>query len=304
MINNYCISPAPALRPYVNQYILSTSEGRNVTYTSQWPAAFEVISIFYLADRPAHQTQYTTSALSSSDNYLVGPVLHDNGMVRFDGLYHTFIIEFKSDGLNRIFRMPATEIANRILVAEDVFGHTVNDLNDALHNAKNVEQMAMLADRFLLNTLQSQTQNNHYSEGISFVVNKLNNCFEFESIPAYAAICNMSVRNFERKFTSQLGISPKQYMQLLRFEKALKIKLMHPNKNWTSIAHECGYYDQMHLIRYFNQFTNRNPGAFLSDEAKFSRACINIFDAAGSNFDLLNTQTAKERFIYTKRPDF
>lgn len=46
MITNYCISPAPALRPYVNQYILSTSEAENVAYTSQWPAAFEVILIF------------------------------------------------------------------------------------------------------------------------------------------------------------------------------------------------------------------------------------------------------------------
>ena len=300
MINNYCIYPSPVLQPFVNQYILATSEGKRVTYTSQWPAAYEVVMLFYLQDQPLHNTGFTESALSGKNNYVVGPVTHDNGTVYFDGIYHTFIIEFKPGGFNKLFRIPMTEITNKILCAEDVFGKIVKDFNEVLFNAKNVDEMAGSADQFFLSVLD------HHNKMLSIdciglLASELNNSNEFQTISRYAGKSNMSLRSFERKFTDQIGISPKQYMQLVRFENALTMKLMHPEKNWTSIAYECGYFDQMHMIRHFNRFTNRNPGAFLSDESTFTRSSINIFESDEPTLALLNISMAKEKFIHVKR---
>ena len=41
---------------------------------------------------------------------------------------------------------------------------------------------------------------------------------------------------------------------------------MHPEKTWTSIAYECGYFDQMHLIKDFKAFTGFTPFYFFKDQ--------------------------------------
>ncbi len=268
-------------------------------YTSQWPAAFEVVLIFYLGDRPTHQTPYSSSAMVGKDSYLVGPVLYNNGSVEFNGRYHTFIIEFKSDGLNKIFGISPREITNRVLDTENVFGSSAIALNEALLMAKTTEQMATIADNFLLSALHGRPKYSSSVDPISYIMSCLNEAGEFRRISEYAAISNMSLRSFERKFTNQIGISPKQYIQLSRFEKVLKMKIVYPNKSWTAIAHDCGYYDQMHMIRNFKQFTNRNPSAFFAEERVFTRSCVNIFDY--DHFKNFNGEVAQEKFVHLGR---
>ena len=193
-----------------------------------------------------------------------------------------------------------TEITNKILFAEDVLGKIIKDFNEKLSNAKNVDEMAGWTDQFLLSVLNYNNKTLSI-DCIGLLANELNNISEFQTISRYADKSNMSLRSFERKFTDQIGISPKQYMQLVRFEKVLEIKLMYPEKSWTTIACECGYFDQMHMIRHFNRFTNRNPGAFLSDEATFTRPSMNIFESDAPTLALLNASLAKEKFIHVKR---
>ena len=90
------------------------------------------------------------------------------------------------------------------------------------------------------------------------------------NIDQYAYKANMSVRNFSRRFTEQTGVSPKFYCRLLRFNNAVNTRLKHPQNNWTSIAHDCGYFDQMHMIKDFKEFANENPSAFFRNNTEIS----------------------------------
>jgi transcriptional regulator GlxA family with amidase domain len=76
---------------------------------------------------------------------------------------------------------------------------------------------------------------------------------------------NMSIKTFERKFTEQVGVSPKLFVRMIRFNKALSLKVSHSKKSWTSIAHMCGYFDQMHLIKEFILFSGETPSHFFKD---------------------------------------
>jgi transcriptional regulator GlxA family with amidase domain len=72
----------------------------------------------------------------------------------------------------------------------------------------------------------------------------------------------VSLRQFERQFLERIGTSPTTFIRQARFAKALRLKRTHPALNWSSIAYECGYFDQMHLIRDFKQFTSATPTSF------------------------------------------
>jgi AraC-like DNA-binding protein len=69
----------------------------------------------------------------------------------------------------------------------------------------------------------------------------------------------MSIRNFERKFIDEVGMSPKLYSRITRFFYTVENKMMYPQRKWTSIAHDSGYFDQAHFIRECKEFSSRTP---------------------------------------------
>jgi AraC-like DNA-binding protein len=68
----------------------------------------------------------------------------------------------------------------------------------------------------------------------------------------------MSIRNYERRFVEDMGISPKLFARLGRFQMALDIKRA-SGSSWLDVAHELGYFDQMHLVKDFRAFGGDAP---------------------------------------------
>jgi AraC-like DNA-binding protein len=65
------------------------------------------------------------------------------------------------------------------------------------------------------------------------------------------------------QFRDQLGAPPKLIGRVLRFQRAIKlIGRSHPAR-WTELALECGFFDQSHLIREFQQFAGCTPKEYL-----------------------------------------
>ena len=137
-------------------------------------------------------------------------------------------------------------------------------------------------------------------DGITAISNELSNSTPLLNIGQYAYKANMSIRNFERRFIEQIGVSPKVYYRLVRFNNALIEKLKYPQKNWTSIAYECGYYDQMHMIKEFKQFANLNPSHLLQPNTNFTRPRIDITGPDIETFLQLNVNLAYEKFVPVK----
>ena len=74
--------------------------------------------------------------------------------------------------------------------------------------------------------------------------------------------------NFQRVFLERVGVSPKLFSRIVRFEAALKSKTASPHVSWTTVAQECGFHDQMHLIHDFRQFSGEIPTNVLADLAR------------------------------------
>jgi AraC-like DNA-binding protein len=72
----------------------------------------------------------------------------------------------------------------------------------------------------------------------------------------------VSFRQFERQFLDRIGTTPTMFIRQARFAKAFWLKRTRPELTWTSIAYECGYFDQMHFIRDFKLFTSATPTTY------------------------------------------
>lgn len=67
------------------------------------------------------------------------------------------------------------------------------------------------------------------------------------------SVC-LSERQFERKFKSAIGVSPKTFSKIIRFRHTYYYMLGHPEDSLYNVAMACGYYDHSHLLRDLKRF--------------------------------------------------
>jgi transcriptional regulator GlxA family with amidase domain len=83
-------------------------------------------------------------------------------------------------------------------------------------------------------------------------------------IAPFAASFGLDVRQFERRFSREIGMSPKRFARIARFQTALDWKLARPASTWREIAHELDYHDQMHLVHDFSKLGGHAPSEMLA----------------------------------------
>lgn len=77
-------------------------------------------------------------------------------------------------------------------------------------------------------------------------------------------------RQLERKFSSAVGLSPKQLSKIIRLQAALKQLHQNTALSLTELAYQNGYFDQSHFIKDFKNFTGMSPKKFYADHLKLS----------------------------------
>ena len=79
----------------------------------------------------------------------------------------------------------------------------------------------------------------------------------------------ISGRQLERRFLREVGLPPKLLSRIVRFQQVFRA-VEDADMNWASVAVDCGYFDQAHLIRDFRQFAGRTPSVQFEDFTHFS----------------------------------
>ena len=91
------------------------------------------------------------------------------------------------------------------------------------------------------------------------------------SVDQLAADAGISSRQLERRFLREIGIGPKLLGRILRFQQVFRA-VDRSDSAWASVALECGYYDQAHLIRDFNQFAGQTPSVLLAEQSALTES--------------------------------
>ncbi len=79
------------------------------------------------------------------------------------------------------------------------------------------------------------------------------------SIEASAKMVGLSPRQFRRRFESAVGLNPKLFARIIRFQHVLSLSKTCDRKDWASLAIDAGYYDQAHMINDYKAFYGFSP---------------------------------------------
>jgi transcriptional regulator GlxA family with amidase domain len=93
------------------------------------------------------------------------------------------------------------------------------------------------------------------------------------SVEALARDAGVSVRTLERHFLTHVGLSPKRWLRILRFQRV--VGEGDPGPDLLGRALRAGYYDQAHFLRDFREFAGTTPGRFFgTDGDRLARAFL------------------------------
>lgn len=178
---------------------------------------------------------------------------------------------FHPDGFTPLATMPLADMENRAVALFELFGEEAKRLEEkVLVTASTVERIQYI-ETFLLARLNKL-------EVIDWIVKSsveilLDQAGQVK-VEEMAERLKVQRRQLERKFSSAVGLSPKQLSKIIRLQAALKQLHQNTALSLTELAYQNGYFDQSHFIKDFKNFTGMSPKKFYADHLKLSKLFI------------------------------
>lgn len=213
-------------------------------------------SLFFYIDDPIKvQMDERAGFIEQPRSVIVGPQL-TRVMLDINKSHKAVRVGFHPGGLHRLLGVSMVEMIDKSYDAVNVFGNEMSELNNRLQEATGFDEIKDIVEEFLLKKVATLKQALPFDRAILELLRTNGNI----SIEKIASLACLSLRQFERISKERIGLPPKLFARLVRFSKAYRLRENFPHWNWTQIAYECGYFDQMHFIRDFKQFAGVAPG--------------------------------------------
>jgi AraC-like DNA-binding protein len=161
-----------------------------------------------------------------------------------------------------VLGVPASAMAGRIVALEDLWGDAATRrLCRRLADARDTVAAAAILERAIAERLANAAGHHARAQLALAAADRLTSA----NVNAVAADLGVSERHLRRVFRETVGVSPKAFAKLTRFQRALRAAREDAPASWASIAVAAGYYDQAHLIAEFRAIAGVTPRALLGE---------------------------------------
>lgn len=151
-----------------------------------------------------------------------------------------------------------SEFTNYATDAYGLFSREIDHVYYTLMEAGSLEQKVAVLDSFLIGKLIKNEKQQKKAKLIGQVCRHIYSIRDTYDSKTVSSRYGLSERYLEKLFVDMVGISPRAFFSVHRFNKSLDLVLSSGRK-LTSIAYDCGYYDQSHFIKEFTKFTGITP---------------------------------------------
>jgi len=193
--------------------------------------------------------RFTGAVVSGAYSRYFDPQVHESVMG----------VHFRPGGATAFLAVPAGELAESHVDLESVWGPAARELRARLCEAAAPETRFLLLEAALLERLLRAPERH---PAVPAALAALETADEAVSVREIARDLGLCHRQLIQVFTSSVGLTPKRYQRVCRFQRARELGRHTASPDWAHVALECGYFDQSHLIRDFRQFTGFSPGEF------------------------------------------
>ena len=206
---------------------------------------------FYDADGSKNCSRFSGAIVSGAHGRGLTPAKEDS----------IIGVHFKPGGAFPFLGLPAGDLADTHVDLETLWGSSAIKLRERLCEAKTSAERFKLLQDALLKRL-SHSVDNHYA--VSAALEMFGRNQARPTVREAAKDLGLSQRRFIQVFKEEVGMTPKLFSRIQRFQQTRSFIRLNQFPNWAALAFDLGYFDQSHLIREFLEFSGFTPTDYLT----------------------------------------
>ncbi len=166
------------------------------------------------------------------------------------------VLAFKKGMAASFFPFPMNEIADSVVDADLIWGEAFANIRELLLATPDIDERFRRVESFLMAAFGAKMNLNPC---VAFAVSEMSGHPDAVSIAKMNARIGYSQKHFIDMFRSHVGVTPKAYLKIMRFQKAIQTIDAADKIEWSRISQDCGFYDQSHFINDFKHFSGFTP---------------------------------------------
>jgi AraC-like DNA-binding protein len=151
--------------------------------------------------------------------------------------------------------LPADEVLDQHVSLADLWGRDGARVRERLLDARHPHELLRVLEQILVERVRSL----ELDPCVAFAIDALD---AGAPVGAVTDRLGLSPARFIRRFAAAVGVTPKRYARLRRFDRVLELVSEGRAVDWARVALDCGYFDQAHLIHEFRGFSGLSPTAY------------------------------------------
>ena len=176
------------------------------------------------------------------------------------------VVRFRPGGARCFFDFPMIELNNHVIALDDLLGARIERLREQLLEARSPLLYFDILEAFFLQLGRTRMVVNPF---IEHAVNLINSRMVPPTVRYLAGRLGYSHKHLISIFEQHIGIRPKRFARVMRFQKAVHLMERGAPRSWASMAQAFGFYDQAHFINEFRAFSGLTPGRYLQAKGDY-----------------------------------
>jgi AraC-like DNA-binding protein len=176
--------------------------------------------------------------------------------------FSVIAVHFRPGGSFPFFDVPSTELHNQGVPLDLLWGRDAASFRDRLWEEKTADKRFTLLEETLLTRARGRFDRHAAVRYALLLFDRSNGMRPLGDV--FQRI-GLSPRRFSELFRSEVGLSPKAFCRIRRFNEVLRRIERLTDVYWADVAVSCGYFDQAHFNHDFRAFAGLTPSAYLRD---------------------------------------
>lgn len=178
------------------------------------------------------------------------------------------VVTFRKGAAHPFYPLPMHELMDTVVNADLIFGSGILSLRERLLSAPSIDDMFYLVEKFLLKRAGDRINSESASRCVQYAIDYLAHGFSEARLQSLADQIGYSQKHFIALFKRQVGVTPKQYLRILRFQQVVQGLENASLLDWSGFALQNGFYDQAHFINDFRRFSGFSPAEYLRQKSE------------------------------------
>ena len=176
------------------------------------------------------------------------------------------VITFNAGASFPFIKRPLDRFRDKVVPVGEIFGEHIFEFREVLRSGKTADLKIRIAEDWLTSQIEKFTFS---GEIIQHFVKQIKEEPAAVNLKTIAEKSGYSQKQFIHLFKKYVGLTPKQFHRVVRFNEILEAIHKKEKINWSDILLNCGYYDQAHFIKDFQAFAGLNPARYIEDQGEW-----------------------------------